>query len=143
MKKPQAKTQKVPSAASQKRRREFDRKAKPLFGPLAELSALSEAPVTLLAGEEVIWQSPNVEKRSETATKKKNSSGAGRPEKKEPLTSADELQALREARAQKARAQLEGKKKAQQTKSNRAQKSQPAPFSVTRATASTQKKKRA
>lgn len=143
MKKTQAKTQKSPTAASQKRRRQLDLKAKPILGTLAEISALAEAPVTLLAGEEILWQSPAVKVKREARTKKKVSGGAGRPEKTDPLTSVDELQAMREARSQKARAQVEGKKKASPAKAVKPQKNQPAPFTVTRPAAAAPKKKRA
>ena len=154
MKKSQAKAQ---DPLKEKRQEAFDKKVKPLFGKLAEISALSSDRVQLLDGERVVWESPAVVKASPELSKKKTAlatksspakkkgpAGAGRPEKTNVKTSVDELQAMREAKAQKVRSLLQNKKKsATQKKAAAARKAQQRAFTVERQPQVVKKQKRA
>lgn len=158
MKTSQAKAQSVQEPSKEKRQEAFDKKVKPLFGKLAEISALSSDRVQLLDGKRVVWESPAVVKALPRASKKKPArttktssakkkgpAGAGRPEKTTVRTSVDELQAMREAKAQKVKALLQNKKKTVTQKKAAAAsgKSQQNAFAVSRQPRVVKKQKRA
>lgn len=158
MKKSQAKTQSAQEPSKEKRQEAFDKKVAPLFGKLAEISALSSDRVQLLEGKRIVWESPAVVKAlpeaakrkpvraaKASAVKKKGPAGAGRPEKTNVRTSVDELQAMREAKAKKVRALLQNKKKpVTQKKAVAASgKSQQSAFTVSRQPRVVKKQKRA
>lgn len=150
MKKSAAKQNEVALDNDSKKQHGFQRQLKLVAGKLSELSQLSGEKLSLVSGKEkVLWTSekPKAQKkpvaRKKPAAKKKGPPGAGRPEKTETKTTVDELQAMREAKAQRARAQLQGKKKPLPAKKAEA-KSQQKAFSVNReAPVAAKKKKRA
>lgn len=120
----------------------FNRQLKLVTGKLADLSEHSKEGLTLLQGKKVVWASP---KKAAPKAVQKKAPGAGRPEKTELKTSVDELQAMRNAKALRSRAQLENKKKpaAQKKKAAPARESAAKGFSVSRQPTVTKKKKRA
>ena len=145
MKKSAAKQNEVVLENESKKQQGFQRQLKLVAGKLSELSELSGEKLSLVTGnEKILWTSEKPKAQRKPVAKKKGPPGAGRPEKTETKTTVDELQAMREAKARRARAQLQSKKKPAQTKKPSAEaKSQPKPFTVNRPAAAAKKKKRA
>lgn len=144
MKKSAAKQNEVTLDNNSKNQQGFQRQLKLVAGKLSELSQLSGEKLSLVTeNEKVLWTStkPKAPKKPAVA-KKKHSSGAGRPEKTETKITVDELQAMREQKARRARALLTSKKKAPAKKRPQA-KAQPKPFTVNRQAQPAKKKKRA
>jgi hypothetical protein len=117
------------------RKQSFDRELRLVTGKLATLSAQTEDRLVLMRGESVVWRSDPDRKTAKKAPKKaprKKSLGVGRPEKTALKTSVDDLQAMREMKAQRTRSLVQSKKKAAQKKSPASAKSRAKAFSVTR-----------
>lgn len=146
MKKSAVKQNEVVLDSNSKKEQGIQRQLKLIAGQLSELSQISGEKISLVSGKEkVLWTSekPKAQKKP-VAQKKKGPPGAGRPEKTEIKTTVDELQAMREAKARRAKAMLQNKKKAAPKKAAPASaKSSQKAFSVNRQPATAKKKKRA
>jgi hypothetical protein len=130
-----------PDIPADDKRLDFDRRLKLVKGKLDDLSSHSDEKLTLLRGDAVVWRSEKKKPAKKPA--KKKSAGAGRPNKKKTKTSVDELQAMREAKALRIKEMLQSKKKPSRPKKPAAEKTAPAPFTVSRERPPVKRKKRA
>lgn len=121
------------------KKQDFDRRLKLVQGKLDDLSAHSDEKLTLLRGESVVWRSKKPKAEAKPVKKK----SSGRPVKKKNRTSVDELQAMREEKAQRTRALLQNKRKSPAKKTETSEKTQSKAFSVAREDAPARRKKRA